>query len=146
MSPQNKVKKYFSLVEIWAWCDICREMVNLKVDKNEVKNNLELGIYTKEHTHKNPYPDPDDPDDPSVNEHTIYVYINDDYDVTGVKSFYGETMSMDELKAEEPGGEVKIPIIVKDVDETSVKRPQLQSAPSRSYNVYRDTQCMQSVP
>jgi hypothetical protein len=95
-------------------------MVPLKVDKEEIKENLELGIYTKEHIHTNPYPDPDDPDDQSVNEHKIYVYINDDYDVTGVKSFYGDTMSMDKLKAEEPGGEVKVPIIVKDVDETSV--------------------------
>ncbi|TFF90609.1 MAG: hypothetical protein EU548_02145 [Promethearchaeota archaeon] len=117
---QNKVKKFFSLVEIWAFCDICKEMINLKVDKDEIKENLELGIYTKEYAHMNPYPDPDDLDDRSTEEHKIFVYINEDYDVTGVKSFFGETMSMDELKAEEPGEEVRVPIIVKDVDETSV--------------------------
>ncbi|GAH44863.1 unnamed protein product, partial [marine sediment metagenome] len=47
--PENKVKKYFSLIEAWAWCEICTEMVNIRVDKDEIQAGLKMGIYTKEH-------------------------------------------------------------------------------------------------
>ncbi|MGV9141753.1 MAG: hypothetical protein ACOC1X_02335 [Promethearchaeota archaeon] len=119
--PRNKVKKYFDLVEIWAWCEICEDMVNLKVEKSEINKGLRTGMYTKEYKHSNPYPDPEDLDDISDEEHTIYVYIDENYDVTGVKSFFGDTVSMDDLKASEPGGEVKIPIVVKELPETAVQ-------------------------
>ena len=97
-------------------------MVSLQIDKKEIINGLEMGIYTKQHRHRNPNPDEDDYDDKSGNEHTIYVYINDDYDVTGVKSFFGDMPSMSEIdsKAVEAGGEVRIPVVVKDVPEMSV--------------------------
>ena len=65
-------------------------MVALDIDKKEIINGLEMGIYTKEHVHSNPFPDPDDLDDTSGEEHTIYVYINGDYDVTGVKTYYDD--------------------------------------------------------
>lgn len=117
--PENKVKKYFSLIEAWAWCDICKEMVALKLDKKEIINGLKMGIYTKEYKHSNPYPDLDDTDDNSGQEHTIYIYINDNYDITGVKSFFGDSPSMAEIGVE-TGGDVFIPIVVKDVPEMSV--------------------------
>jgi hypothetical protein len=109
-------------VEVWAWCDICREMIRLKVDKQEIQDNLELGIYTKEYMHTNPFPDPDDPDDNSTEEHTIYVYIDDQYNVTGVKSFFGDSPTIKAVGAEEQeeGKEVRIPIVVKDVPQMSV--------------------------
>ena len=82
-----------------------------------------MGIYTKEHKHRNLYPDPDDPDDVSGNEHTVFVYINDNYDITGVKSFFGDSPSMSEVGAEtiKAGGEVRIPIVVKEVTPLSVQ-------------------------
>ena len=47
--PENKVKKYFSLIECWAYCDICQDMISLKIDKKEIINGLEMGIYTKQY-------------------------------------------------------------------------------------------------
>ncbi len=114
------VKRYFREVECWAWCDICKEMIQMKLDKEEIQNGLELGIYTKELKHINPYPDSDDPDDRSVEEHTIYVYIDDKYNVTGVKSFFGDSPTIQTLGQKVEGAEVRIPIVVKDVPEMSV--------------------------
>lgn len=121
--PENKVRKYFQLIEAWAWCDICEDMISLNIDKNEIISGLEMGIYTKEYKHANPSPDLEDTDDVSGQEHTIYVYINDNYDITGVKSFFGESPSTEEIGAEtiEAGGEVRIPVIVKDISPMAVQ-------------------------
>ena len=121
--PENKVRKYFSLIEAWAWCDICEEMIALKLDKNEIIDGLKMGIYTKEYKHANPSPDLDDTDDISGQEHTIYIYINENYDITGVKSFFGESPTTEEIGAEsvKAGGEVRIPVIVKDVSPMAVQ-------------------------
>ncbi|MHA2266859.1 MAG: hypothetical protein ACXAB8_03600 [Promethearchaeota archaeon] len=121
--PENKVRKYFSLIEAWAWCDICEDMIALKLDKDEIITGLKMGIYTKEHKHYNLYPDLEDTDDVSGQEHTIYIYINDNYDITGVKSFFGESPSTEEIGAEsvEAGGEVRIPVIVKDISPMAVQ-------------------------
>ncbi|MFW9880056.1 MAG: hypothetical protein ACFFG0_43835 [Candidatus Thorarchaeota archaeon] len=121
--PENKVRKYFQLIEAWAWCDICEDMISLNIDKDEIISGLEMGIYTKEHKHINPYPDLEDPDDVSGQEHTIYVYINDNYDITGVKSFFGESPSTEEIGAEtvEAGGEVRIPVVVKEISPMAVQ-------------------------
>ena len=40
--PENKVTKYFSLIEAWAWCEICSEMVNIRVNKDEIKSGLKI--------------------------------------------------------------------------------------------------------
>ncbi|MBD3195066.1 MAG: hypothetical protein GF317_08435 [Candidatus Lokiarchaeota archaeon] len=96
-------------------------MIPIKVDKDEIRQGIELGMYTKEYKHVNPYPDPQDPDDASVNEHTIYVYIDENYNVTGVKSFYGESPSLDDLEASQEGGEVRVPIVVKEVPAMAVQ-------------------------
>jgi len=77
--PENKVRKYFNLIEAWAWCDICEDMISLNIDKKEIISGLEMGIYTKEYKHANPSPDLEDVDDISGQEHAIYVYINDNY-------------------------------------------------------------------
>lgn len=118
--PENKVRKYFRLVEIWAWCDICEDMVALDVDKDEIHDGLEMGIYTKEFKHSNNHPDHEDPDDNSGDEHTVYVYIDDKYDVTGVKAFFGESPSMEDMEASSTSGEVRIPIVVKEIPPMSV--------------------------
>ncbi|MFX1390200.1 MAG: hypothetical protein ACFE9Z_09080 [Promethearchaeota archaeon] len=121
--PENKVRKYFRLIEAWAWCDICEDMVALQIDKQEIINGLKMGIYTKEYAHKNAYPDLEDPEDISGNEHTIYVYINDNYDVTGVKAFFGESPTTEEIGAEviQEGGEVRIPVVVKEIPPMAVQ-------------------------
>ena len=121
--PDNKVKKYFSLIEAWAWCEICTEMVNIRVDKDEIKSGLKMGIYTKEHKHVNPHPDLEDDEDISSQEHTVFIYINDNYDVTGVRSFFGDSPSMSDVGrgTTEEGGEVRIPIVVKEVQPMSVQ-------------------------
>ena len=121
--PENKVKKYFSLIEAWAWCDICEDMVALNINKSEIIDGLKMGIYTKEYRHSNPSPDLEDPDDISGNDHTIYIYINDNYDITGVKSFFGESPTTEEIGAEtiQEGGEVRIPVVVKDIPPMAVQ-------------------------
>ncbi len=121
--PENKVRKYFSLIEAWAWCDICEDMIALRLDKDEIISGLKMGIYTKEHKHYNLSPDLEDPDDASGQEHTIYIYINDNYDITGVKSFFGESPTTEEIGAEslEAGDEVRIPVIVKDISPMAVQ-------------------------
>ncbi|TFG20967.1 MAG: hypothetical protein EU529_14105 [Promethearchaeota archaeon] len=96
-------------------------MVALSIDKKEIYNGLEMGIYTKEYKHSNKYPDPEDPEDNSGEEHKIYVYINDKYDVTGVKAFFGDSPSMEEMEAAATTtGEVRIPIVVKEIPPMSV--------------------------
>ncbi|MFW9989495.1 MAG: hypothetical protein ACFFC3_12645 [Candidatus Odinarchaeota archaeon] len=121
--PENKVKKYFKLIEAWAWCPICEDMVALIIDKDEIIDGLKTSIYTKEFTHKNPHPDLNDSDDLSGNEHTIYIYINENYDITGVKAFFGESPTTTEIGAQlaEEGAEVRIPILVKEVPPTAVQ-------------------------
>ncbi len=121
--PENKVRKYFRLIEAWAWCDICDDMVALNIDKQEIINGLKMSIYTKEYKHSNPHPDHEDPDDLSGNEHTIFIYINDDYDITGVKAFFGEAPTTEEIGAKtiEEGGEVRIPIVVKEIPPMAVQ-------------------------
>ncbi|MFW9827909.1 MAG: hypothetical protein ACFFEY_09970 [Candidatus Thorarchaeota archaeon] len=121
--PENKVRKYFKLIEAWAWCDICEDMVALRIDKQEIINGLKMGIYAKEYVHSNRNPDLEDPDDLSGNEHTIYIYINDNYDVTGVKAFFGESPTTEEIGAEaiQEGVEVRIPIVVKEIPPMAVQ-------------------------
>jgi len=106
--PENKVKKYFKVIEAWAWCPICEDMISLIIDKKEIINVLQEGIYTKEYKHSNPNPDLEDPDDLSGGEHTIYIYINENYDITGVKAFFGDSPTTEEIGAgtAQEGGEV----------------------------------------
>ncbi len=121
--PENKVKKYFRVIEAWVWCPICEDMIALIIDKKEIISVLQEGIYTKEYRHSNPNPDLDDPDDQSGRDHTIYIYINENYDITGVKSFFGESLTTDEIGAgtAQEGGEVRIPIIVKEISPMAVQ-------------------------
>ena len=121
--PENKVKKYFRLIEAWAWCPICEDMISLSIDKKEIIDSLQMGIYTKEHKHSNEYPDYEDPEDISGQEHTIYIYINDNYDITGVKAFFGESPSTEQVGADsvQEGTEIRIPIIVKEIPPMAVQ-------------------------
>ena len=94
-------------------------MVNLHIDKKEIQEGLQMGIYTKEYKHRNQYPDKEDLDDNSGEEHTIYVYIDDKYNVNGVKSFFGESPSIEELEGTSSAGNVRIPVAVKEIPQRS---------------------------
>lgn len=118
--PENKVKKYFTLIEAWAWCDICQDMVALNINKKEIIDGLEMGIYAKEYKHINPNPDLEDLDDKSGDEHTIYVYIDDNYDITGVKAFFGDSPTIKDFETAATTGDVRIPIVVKEIPPMSV--------------------------
>ena len=51
----------------------------------------------------------------------MYIYINDNYDITGVKSFFGDSPSIDEIsQSVAEGGDLRIPIVVKEIPEMSV--------------------------
>jgi hypothetical protein len=114
--PENKVKKYFKLIEAWVWCDICDNMIPLTINKEEIYNGLQTGIYTKRYPHHNPNPNPDDPEDRSGEEHNIHIYINKKYEITGVKSFFGEVPATESFG----GVGARIPIVVKEIDAISV--------------------------
>jgi len=51
------------------------------------------------------------------------VYIDDKYDITGVKAFFGDSLSLDDIGTDKiiEGQEVRIPIIVKDIPAMSVQ-------------------------
>ena len=121
--PENKVRKYFNLIEAWAWCDICEDMISLSIDKKEIISGLEMGLYTKEYIHANPSPDLEDTDDVSGQEHKIFVYINDNLDVVGTKTYFGESPSTEQIGAEsiDTGGEVRIPVVVKEISPMAVQ-------------------------
>lgn len=66
-------------------------MVAIKLDKKKVINGLRMGFYTKNFTHSNPSADLEDLDDISHEDHTIYISIDNNYNITRVKSFFGES-------------------------------------------------------
>lgn len=90
-------------------------MISLSIDKSEIRSGIQAGFYKKKWIHHNPFPNPDDPDDHSGEDHSIYIYINDNYDITGVKSFMGTELSADELRTSMGVGVVRIPIVMKEI-------------------------------
>lgn len=79
-------------------------MVAVKIDKNEIREGIREGFYTKAYKHTNTLPESDDNDDYSDNKHTVLMYINQDYNVAGVKSFYRDSPQFE--------GNVRIPILL----------------------------------
>ncbi|MFX1393749.1 MAG: winged helix-turn-helix domain-containing protein [Promethearchaeota archaeon] len=77
-------------------------MVAVNIDKKEIREGIKEGIYTKMHKHYNPYPDIEDPDDYSGQDHSVLLYINQSYTVAGVKSFFGDTPPLE--------GNIRVPI------------------------------------
>lgn len=108
------VKKYFRLIEAWVDCDICQDKISLKIDKDIINANLQTGIYVHYHLHKNPFPS--DEDDESAREHTVAVYIDKNYNVKGVKCFFGDAPSSSEVG----GIGARIPVVVKKIPPMSV--------------------------
>lgn len=101
------VRKYFQFIEIWAPCEICESlgyapMVNLRVSKEEINRGLSMGIYTHNYVHG-----------PPEQEHTVAVYINPKYEMTGSKAFEGTSSANFEK------GTI-IPVIVKKIPDMAV--------------------------
>lgn len=73
-------------------CLICKEVITIDIDKEEIRNGLKLGgMYIYKHRHLNKNSDPTNPNDYSNIEHTTAVYINQNHEVKQVESFYGES-------------------------------------------------------
>ena len=105
------VKKYFQFIEIWVPCDICEglgyaPMVNLRVMKDDINRGLQIGLYTHYHKHG---PGGQAP-------HTVSVFINPKFEVTGCKSFEG-------TEGVKPSGFKKgavVPVVIKRVPDMAV--------------------------
>ncbi|MHA1371195.1 MAG: ArsR family transcriptional regulator [Promethearchaeota archaeon] len=102
------VRKYFQFIEIWVPCPICEKlgyapMINLRVDKEEINRGLSMGIYTHNYVHG-----------PENNLHTVAIYINPKYEVTGSKAFEG----IDMMQSFEKG--TIVPVVVKSIPPMAV--------------------------
>jgi hypothetical protein len=115
MKNFNVAKKYFKSVIAYVWCEICAEIVAAEISKDTIRNGLQMGLYIHKHTHANPNKDPEDLEDLSNRVHTCLIYIDVNYDVRGVRTFFGETISAEEM---EKGS--RVPIVVKEIPPMSV--------------------------
>jgi len=104
------VKKYFRLIEAWVDCTICEEKIQLTINKEEIINNLQTGMYVKYLVHTNPRP-PADANHPSNSSHTAAIYIDQNYNIKGVKCFMGTEMSSKDVGAVG----ARIPVVVKNL-------------------------------
>jgi hypothetical protein len=105
------VRKYFEFIEVWVPCEICESlgyapMVNLRVTKEDINKGLQLGMYTHYHAHGPPGQQP----------HTVAVYINPKYEVTGSKAFEGT----EGVKSSSFQKGAVIPVIVKKIPDMAV--------------------------
>ncbi|MFX1452865.1 MAG: hypothetical protein ACFFCM_18655 [Promethearchaeota archaeon] len=87
-------------------------MVSVKINKKEIQDGIKEGFYTKLFKHNNPFPDTEDPSDKSYEEHTVLLYINENYNVAGVKSFFGDSPPLH--------GDLRIPIRLQDKIEMKI--------------------------
>ena len=116
MKDFNICKKYFTSIKPFIYCDICNEILeDIEINKEDIRNGLQTGLYIYKHTHTNPLHDEDDPEDLSDQSHTSMVYIDAKYNVRGVRTFFGTELSSEEM---EKGS--KIPIVVKEIPPMSV--------------------------
>ena len=105
------VRKYFQFIEIWVPCNICEglgyaPMVNLRVMKDDINRGLQLGLYTHYHAHGPVGQAP----------HTVAVYIDPAYHVTGSKAYEGT----EGVKSSTFAAGTIIPVIVKKIPDMAV--------------------------
>ncbi|SRR6056297_1922423 len=124
MKNFNICKKYFKSIKPYVYCDICDTVLeDIEIDKEDIRNGLQTGLYIYKYTHTNPDHDPDDPEDLSHKEHTAQIYIDANYDVRGVRCFFGTELSTKEISEG-----AKIPIVVKEIPPMSVHLGMLSPA------------------
>ncbi len=110
MKNFNITTKYFKDIHAFFWCEICQEILSVPIDRNTIAEKLDTGLYVHMYYHTNPLYDPEDPEDSSNNPHTSLIYIDNNHDVRGVRSFFGTEMSSDEIKKGS-----RIPIVIKEI-------------------------------
>ncbi|MBD3351219.1 MAG: hypothetical protein GF364_07010 [Candidatus Lokiarchaeota archaeon] len=116
MSFNNRTVKYFRTIRAYVYCDICNDVIGLDINKEDIRNGLQTGLYIYKYKHSNAHSDPDDPTDESWKEHTAGVYIDNKYEVRGIKCYFGDTP----LTAEKIEEGTKVPIVEKDIPPMSV--------------------------
>ncbi|MHA1340364.1 MAG: winged helix-turn-helix domain-containing protein [Promethearchaeota archaeon] len=112
----NRTVKYFKSIRAYVYCDICGEVVGMDINKEDIRNGLQTGLYIYKYKHKNKHADLDDPNDNSWQEHTVAVYIDNKYEVRGIKCYFGDSPLSD--KKLEAGTE--IPVVEKEIPAMSV--------------------------
>jgi hypothetical protein len=115
MKNFNVARKYFKSIYAYVWCEICARVVATEINREDIRNGLQTGLYIHKYTHTNPDKDVEDPDDISDQTHSCQIYIDANYDVRGVRTFFGEVLS-----AEEMDKGAKVPIVVKEIPPMSV--------------------------
>lgn len=110
MKNFNITKKYFKEIYAFFWCEICQEILSVSIDRNTIEEKLDTGLYIHSYYHTNPLYDSEDPEDHSNNPHTSLIYIDNNHEVRGVRSFFGTEMSSDEMKKGS-----RIPIVIKEI-------------------------------
>ena len=111
----NKIVKYFKSIRVFVHCEICKEVVGMDIDKEELRTGLEAGFFLYKHKHKNNSSDLDDAFDEAWKEHTSAVYIDDNYKVKQVKSYFGEEIVVTAVQGD------RIPVVVKKVPAAAVR-------------------------
>jgi hypothetical protein len=109
----NRTVKYYRTIRAYVYCDICKDVIGTDIVKEDIRNGLQTGLYIYKYVHKNLHHDVEDTEDKSWMDHTTAVYINGEYEVKGIKNYFGE------FSVENKGGAV-IPICVKDIPPMSV--------------------------
>ena len=116
MKDFNICKKYFRSIKPYVYCEICNEILeDIEINKEEIRNGLHTGLFVFKYFHTNPLADPEDPEDLSGKEHTTQIYIDNKYNVTGVRCYFGRELSKDEM-----GEGAMIPIIIKEAPPMAV--------------------------
>lgn len=115
MKVFNITKKYFKSIYAYVWCEICNDIIPVEINKEDIRNGLQTGLFIHKHTHINKNKDPEETEDKSDTEHTVMIYIDAKYDVRGVRTFFGRQISSEEL---DKGA--RIPIVVKEIPAMSV--------------------------
>jgi hypothetical protein len=115
MKSFNITKKYFKDVFAYVYCPICQEIVSVGLDKNAIRSGLQTGLFIHRYLHTNDKYDPEDSEDQSNKEHTCAIYIDSNYDVRGVLSWFGKEPSSEDIQRG-----TRIPIVVKDIPPMSV--------------------------
>lgn len=112
----NRTVKYFKSIRAYVYCDICGEVIGMDINKEDIRNGLQTGLYIYKYKHANEHVDEDDPNDLSGDEHTCAVYIDNKYEVRGIKCYFGDSpLTDDNVEVGE-----RIAIVEKEVPPMSV--------------------------
>ena len=108
----NRTVKYFKSIRAYVECSICKEVIGIDINKEEIRNGLKLsGMYIYKHRHLNKNSDPSNPNDYSNIEHTTAVYINQDHEVKKIESYHGDSVLATEVLSEG----TRIPVCEKEI-------------------------------